>query len=457
MFGSRPLLLGLMLATLSAHMACAPQSQQPPNVLLIVIDTLRQDRLGCYGWKRDTTPAIDALAARGVRFDRAYSTSSWTTPAVASILTGLYPSSHGALNMFSRLPDEAITLAEILDDNGYATAGIVSNILASSRFNFHQGHALWNESEAGEHDHISTPGVTAQAEAGLRYFAQRPEPFFLYLLFYDPHYDYLPHSQYGFAAPRAGRLDGSESIQELRALAPDLSPEELQFIQDLYEEEIRFTDEGIGRVLATLRELQLEEDTLIVLTADHGEEFMTHGWLGHTRTLYDELVKVPLIMRLPGKPEPRVVDKPVSIVSIVPTILDLVGLGETPARFQGPSLTPLLEGAAATGPGEAFAEVDFIPLRPDNLIKKTHKKALATERYKLIRDDETGRVELYDLESDPQELVDLAATRPGLVQQLMPRLEAGIALARGARLGDEELMLSDEEVERLRSLGYVGQ
>ena len=442
-----------MLCTLAA---CSARPSRPPNVLLILVDTLRQDHLGCYGWWRNTSPKIDALAAKSIRFDRAYSTAPWTLPSVASVLTGLYPSSHGAVQLRTALPSTALTLAEILRARGYATAGVVSHSILTARWGFHQGYDTYLDTEARGHDYVSTPGVTTEAQSLVKQLAHRKRPFFLFVHYFDPHYEYKRHPEYGFAPPSAGRLRGNESIAKLREMRADLSQEEIQFIQDLYDEEIRFTDAGIGRLLATLKREGVYDDTLIVFVADHGEEFMAHGWIGHTRTLYDELVKVPLIVHPPRyRGGGRVVKEPVSLVSLTPTILDITGVDTEGLSFQGDSLAPLIAGGAENGHSIVFSEVDFIPLVGVYEEKLTHKKAITTKEFQLVRDQITGKEELYNLAADPAEQRDLAASRPRLLKALRGDLDSAIALARGRSADVDEMELTNEEVEKLRSLGYV--
>jgi arylsulfatase A-like enzyme len=203
--------------------------------------------------------------------------------------------------------------------------------------------------------------------------------------------------------------------------------------------------------------LGLDEDTWVIVTADHGEEFLTHGWLGHTRTLYEELVHVPLIARPPGGlHEPRVLTEPVTQAALAATILDLVGEDSSSFPFQAGSLGPLLAHGRASSPGAVFAEVDFVPIHADQWVKRAHKKTLITERFKLIRDDRTGRFELYDLREDPGEQHDLAEAEPELLAELLSSLEEAVAASRERTLREVEAPLSEERLEELRSLGYVG-
>jgi len=442
-------LAGLLACGLALG-ACKPAAPQPPpNLLLIVVDTLRADRLGCYGAQRDTTPALDALAASGVRFQQARSTAPWTKPAVASIFTGLHPSAHGANRVKSSLPESARTLAERLRDAGYRTAGVVSHDVLRGINGFAQGFDRYLEDEAGGHDHVSTQGVTREAIALLDELAAQDAPFFLFVHYFDPHYNYLRHPEFGFAAARAGRLDGTQPLVSLRKLGDGLSASEVGLLRDLYDEEIRFTDEGIGRLLQHLADLSLAQRTVVAATADHGEAFLEHGWLGHTRDLYDVLLRVPLILRAPGV-APRVVEQPVSMVSLLPTLLEL--LGQPPDdTLQGASLGPLLRGERL--PEQAlYAEVDFLPVFDP--AKRAAKQAIVAGGFKLIRDEQSGRFELYDLAADPGERRDLAASQPQRVQRMRKQLEQVAADARRGALPLHDREPSREELERLRALGY---
>jgi arylsulfatase A-like enzyme len=420
------------------------------------VDTLRSDHLGCYGYERETSPSIDALAAQGHLFKRAYTTAPWTMPAVASVLTGLYPSSHG-VKRISRLAGEALTLAEILGKRGYATAGVVSHTMLGEDFGFGQGFERYEVRGSDRpNEDITTGPVTDAAIEFLSGFAAGDRPFLLFVHYFDPHYHYLPHENIDFAARRLGRLDGTETIHELRAMSDDLEADEIAFIQDLYDEEIRYTDDGIGRLLAHLEELGLDDDTWVVLTADHGEEFLTHGWLGHTRTLYEELIRVPLIIRPPGGAEaPHVHRRLTTLVSLAPTLLEIAGVDSMAFDFQAASLLPLLSGGRDEPPAFAFAEVDFVPVKPGNIVKRAHKKAVVTGRLKLILDERTGKLKLFDVKADQDELRPLTKKRSDLVNELVPVLEHAIAFSRGDALGESEVALSEQQLEQLRALGYL--
>jgi arylsulfatase A-like enzyme len=346
----------------------------------------------------------------------------------------------------------------VLSANGYATAGVVSHAAVGSRRGFDQGYDIYLESEAQGHDHVSTPGVTRQAVERMEMLAAGDRPFFLFVHYFDPHYNYKRHPEYGFAPDSAGRLSGAERMQELRRMATEMTPQEVDLLRALYDEEIRFTDAGIGRLLERLDELGLRDETLIVFTADHGEGFLAHGHLGHTSTLYEELVRVPLILRPPGLAAAgRVVRRPVSVVALTPTILDLVGVDASDLALQAGSLTPWLGGAGDGEPVEIYCEVDFVPVRATRLVPETHKQALIGKRYKLIRDAASGRLELYDLRGDAEETHDLAERRPTLTAELAEGLERWLAQAATEALDAAGIRLDEAEIERLEALGYVGE
>jgi choline-sulfatase len=425
------------------------------NVLLIVVDTLRRDHVGLYGQTRPTTPEIDRFAQGAVVFDHAYSTAPWTRPSVASILTGLYPSGHRAMALNNVLSPDVETLAEYFTRAGYATAGIVSHVILSERFGFSQGFTLWDEEEAQGHNHVSTPGVTRRALAALDALTAEDRPFFLFVHYFDPHYTYLAHPEIGFEPTTSPDLKGGEDIETLRARRASLVPADLDFLRARYDEEIRFTDAGIGRLLEGLERAGVADRTVVAITADHGEEFMERGWLGHTRTLYQELVAVPLVVRgragAPGHGQHVI--RPVSLVSLTPTLLELAGVDAGDALFEGPSLAPFVRGGTPPRAGNVFAEVDF----RGPVAKQARKKAVIGPRFKLIRDDRHGRVELYDLLNDPGERSNLArgGANPA-VDALQRELYAFTTRELPPLTGaGEEVPIDTELRERLRQLGYV--
>lgn len=285
----------------------ADHTELPYNVLLISVDTLRADHMGCYGYGRNTTPNIDSLALESLVFDDIQATSSWTLPSLASMMTGLYPGSHGCVKMDTALASGIPTLSEKLTEDGYFTGAIVSQAFASARYGMSRGFLDFDgsisEINRGREFFKSTAQeISTKATRWLE--ARVPEkeerPWFLWLHYFDPHMAYISH----------------EGVTEQFGVKREM---------DRYDGEIAFTDEEIGRVLDLLDKLELTEHTAILFTADHGEEFKDHGGLYHRDTLYREVLHVPLILRVPGSPAGR--DSRIgSLIDVAPTILDLVGL-----------------------------------------------------------------------------------------------------------------------------------
>ncbi len=452
----------LRIAAAGAALAVAVASGcgPPPatDVLLIVIDTLRADRLGAYGHARDTSPVLDRLAEEGVRFERAYATASWTRPSIGSILTGLYPQSHGASGIELQLSDGVETLAETLRRSGYATAGIVSNSHLATKWGFARGFDAYDEEEVGGPNHVSTPGITRRAIEALGALTTGDRPFMLFVHYFDPHYNWRRHPEIGFAAERVDRLDGRQGIWPLRLAQGGLTARETDFLRDLYDEEIRFTDAGIGRLLGALERSGRADRTLVMVVADHGEEFLEHGWLGHTVALYEEIVRVPWIVRDPlARRVSRVIEEPVSLVSVVPTILELVGVEAEGDRFDGPSLAAAVRHGKRVVPEPLYAQAEYDPGTLDHPMKATHKEAIIGARFKLIRDASAPRrLEIYDLASDPNEKRRLRGEAHAEKEaELLDALDARVRLSRSRAAAPQRVGLSAEEVERLRQLGYL--
>ncbi len=429
-----------------------PGRSSPPNLVLIVVDTLRADHLSSYGHTRETSPALDAIAREGVRFEACRSTSSWTMPSVASLITGLPPSTHGAENFQRLLPQEATTLAEVLGGAGYRTAGVVSHTLVGERYGYDQGYGHFSEDEALGSRHISTPGVTERSAEWLRANAGVEKPFFLFAHYFDPHSDYLPHKDFDWAPEQGlGRVRPGMAFETLRMHIDELNDEELDYLTSVYDEEIRLTDRGIGELMELLEEMGVADNTLVVITADHGEEFLDHGWWGHVVALYDEVVRVPLVLRGPGVQPGLVVDQAVSNLSLMPTLLELLDL-KPPVGMPAPSLAPLLRGDDFD-PGPSFFEVE-VDLRKG--ARGARLQGVVRGNQKLIRDSKTGVLQLFDLSQDPLEKTDLSQIQPESVAELLSLLDDYLSHSKAARLEVQDMELSGDERSELEDLGYIG-
>lgn len=463
---------GRAALALAALLAVAPAvgctRPAPPNVLLIVIDTLRADHLGCYGYSRPTSPNLDALAARGVRFAQAHSTSSWTAPSVTSILTGLYPAVHGVEKANSVLGDGVPTMAEAFRKAGYATAALSSNpVFVSPRvglargfdtFDVLQGPPVARDKAV---DMIPTDPsfqsfvevakanrVTDAALAWLDESQRGSRPWFLYVHYIDPHADYLPPPEFAarFGVKPGAKYSGADQRALLLTFRPPESADDLATLVGLYDGEIAFTDEHVGRLLSAVETGW--KNTLVVVTADHGEEFGDHGRLLHTMTLYEEQLHVPLIIAGAGLPSAHVVEAPVSLVGLWATVADLT-------RQAVPAATGRSFDAAARG-GRAdaaplFADLDTVS--PG--IPHIHRRALLEEPWKAIAPVD-GTPLLFNLEGDAGEKHDLAAADGNRATHLAARItERDLAAARSRALAKPQVVeLNPEDRARMRALGY---
>jgi arylsulfatase len=431
----------LLLSLAALATGCGSPSTERPNVLLIVVDTLRADHLSCYGYGRETSPSIDRLAAEGWRFEHAISAAPWTTPSIGALLTSRYPSMLGIADVTSAMPPDVPLLAEVLRAEGYATGAVVSHSFCSADWGFGRGFESFDADNVLGHFGISSRGVTKRA---LEFLEQRASsedarPFFLWLHYFDPHNQYIPHEEHPFPneVGDPGRVGPRTPFGKLRRMATSMTPGELAEVVRYYDSEIAFTDRQIGRVLRRLDELGLAGDTVVVLTADHGEELNERGHFGHAYALSDELVHVPLILRIPGE-APRVVREPVSLLDIGPTVLELLGLPAPEGTSSGMLGSSLLSAAKDR---TIFAETS----RHANL------RAAIKGPWKLVRDLETGEERLYYA----TEAVPLADAPPELAE-LRAELDAWILALESSAAAPTEVEISPELAEQLGELGYAG-
>ena len=427
-----------------------------PNVLLIAVDTLRADHLQLYGHGRATSKNLDALAADSWIFEKAISPAPWTTPSFAGILTGRHPGALGISDKPTPLPSEVSTLAESLQDMGYATAGLVSHYYVGEKFGFHRGFDAWDQRYAGGHNRVSSEGIQRMAKACFSNFARAKRPFFLFTHFFDPHYDYLEHRGFKFGEPYNGEITSrGNNFERLRAIAKAgrLTPDDRRHLTDRYDSEIAYTDSHIGLLLDELKKRGLYEDTLIVFLSDHGEMFGERNarWIGHTRYLFDELVRVPLMIKLPkaktpSQARPRMrgrVSGTVSLVNVFPTVMDVVS---PHIRWKERSLIPDSQGRVQDEP--VFTQTR----------RWRHVDAVYDGPWKLTVDQSSGRQLLYNLEKDPGEKNNVARDHPEQASKMGKALGSWLKelqsfASRWAPTA--EPVLTDEEIEALRSLGYI--
>ncbi len=437
----------LTLVCLTGCPGSSPQHLPPPAhpVIILDIDTLRADHLGCYGYRRDTSPNIDALAAESTRFEWAFSQAPNTPPSQTSILTSLYPSVHGMIRHTDRVPQEVTTLAEVLADQGFRTAAFVDGGYMSPDFGIGQGFDLYVK-----HDLEGLEVIGPKVVKWVRRHAS--ETFLLLVHTYDVHTPYDPPEPFRsmFLAGLEPATAGFETRpQNLKRLVRDLKDEQpaarndLAYAEACYDGGIRYVDEWIGMFLGELAELGLLDRATILLLSDHGDEFFEHGSVLHSR-LYATVTRIPLLIRRPGGTGAGVVSRVVESIDIMPTVLEMVG-APLPEGIQGRSLLPLMRGEPAP-PGRAFGESPFYGGR----------RSIVHDGHHLLWTRRSGRLELYELESDPLEQTDLTAVEPQRTARMRRTLRRWQKMIdRSARDSESGQVLDPETAEHLRSLGYL--
>ncbi len=436
----------LLLVLLGLSCRSTERSDTPRIVILVSVDTLRADHLGLYGYDRPTSPTIDALAEGGVIFEDVTSPSPWTLPAHGSMLTGLYPSRHGLKSHEQYLPSRLPTLGSILSSNGWATAAVVNSHNLGPNFGLDRGFQQYRYVEETADRIEPTTPVTEQAMAWLG--ESRPQPFFLFIHYYDVHTDYrsLPEYEKTFAEPYEGIADGTTAqLAAFRGGKITLDENDARHLINLYDAGIRQMDDELGRLLTFLEKEGLWKETLLVLTSDHGEEFGEHGDYLHGRSQFQEVVRVPLLFAGPSVTGPRKIQTPVSLVDLVPTLLDLVGI-EIPGGLDGVSLLSSIEEGESIGERFLFGEADH------NNVEHDMTRAVRRRDLKLHYNRVTRAHQLFDLGEDPQEHRDVSGERDGVAQEMLAELRRFMEVE-GAKA--PRRVLSPEEIEKLRSLGYI--
>jgi arylsulfatase A-like enzyme len=468
----------------------------PQGVILIWADTLRRDHLGVYGYGRATTPILDAVAREGTLFRDCVGQATWTKVATPSLMTSLYPTSHGVKEFSDRLPSAARTIAEVYREAGYATLSF-SSIMFTGRFtNLHKGFEVVHE-DSSLPDRESSKTAREYVDRLLPWLeAHRDVPFFVFLHVSDPHDPYRPYPPYdSLWADPAWRGEHERQAKEVQKFIADpllklfgmptwaelerarLDPKVWAARdRDWYDGSIRGMDAEIGRLRQRLEALGLAEKTLLVFTGDHGEEFLEHGRTFHGQSAYGELTGVPLILWGPGRvPSGQVVADTVRTIDIMPTLLEISRL-PIPAPAQGESLVPLLTLKTPAGGGSLRADGGLLPGRGRPAVSEkastvdaggpaprdTESFAIVSDGWKLIHNTKRHQgdpeFELYRHDQDPLDQADLSAEHPELVARLAHDLQAWQSRAARARLKPDEASaqtMSKEDLERLRSLGYI--
>jgi len=432
---------------------CGASQQGPrPNIVLITIDALRPDHMSCYGYERNTTPFIDGLAQRGTLFSNAYATASWTAPSMASLLSGLYPRSHGVHHGVPRkklvlkqeiLDPTFVTLPEVLQKNGYSTFGLFSNGPVSRETGMAQGYdrfrSFWFR---------PVPPVQKIAMAWKPKMLNS-EPFFLWIHYFDPHSPYNAHEPWisTYSSDMDLTMEWQGRFATHLAKNMDLLREDPEIVSALigaYDSEINFVDDAVRKLLEDER---LTQNSMVIVASDHGEAFLDHNHLGHGHTLHEEEIRIPLIVVLPESTNQAVCSQDASLVDIYPTILDYLEV-PVPPQVQGRSLMPWLRDPSQTEDRSVVCELGrgYQQLSIKNQGKKLMRPPGAKPRKKW---------KLYDLETDPLETSNLREEQPHEVDRLNDALLRwqGDHKKHHAEVVDNEISADQQKV--LRSLGYT--
>lgn len=434
------------------------------NVILIAIDALRADHLGCYGYERQTSPYIDAFAKEGVLFKNCYVQASWTKPSTASLLTSLYPAVHRTTCPGNALPKEIETLAEILKKEGYLTYGYVANPNLKTIFDFDQGFDFYDDYLMRDKRYYSAMRIFQRGFPFFKritgktfYFSDRDNivlankriipwlerykenNFFMYLHYMDPHDPYSPPAPYDKMYPHVKRDRNSKNIS-------------------LYDGEIRFTDEHIGRLFEKLKSLGVYDKSLIVITSDHGEAFGEHNDTRHGRTVYNELLKVPLIIKYPNSVRAdTIIEKQVRSIDVLPSILGFLNISHEKS-LDGANLSDLLK---SNEDGD-FCEYVYVDNKyyyksyvHEGLVKNNEWKYIYTEKSQLRNIEEVGHEELYNLIDDPGELNNLIKQDPEISKTMRKKLGFYRQHCEKKKVSPSRVELDEETIRNLKSVGYL--
>ena len=464
----------------------AASGERPLGVIVVMADTLRPDHMGVYGHTRDTTPALSRLAATGVRFDDAVAQATWTKTSTPSILTSLYPLAHGVLDVPDRLGSAAVTLAEVYRAGGHATVSFSSVNFTGANSNLHQGFETLHEATSRTGTKRSK-SAREYVDRLLAWLGRRDgTPFFAFLHLFDPHSPFEPRPPYDswWADPeeRAAHQSRMADIRrqiESPLLRGQVMPTRAQIEaagvdvdrfmdhrRDWYDGSIRGMDAELGRLFERLEASDLAGRVVVAVLSDHGEEFLEHGESWHGHTVYGEQTRIPLLLWGPGWiPGGIVVADTVRSIDLMPTLLELSGL-PVPEGVQGHSLLPLLPGTDGSVAASQWVR------RPAVAEEHTREAAGAEDRHASValvmdgwrlihneeREPDEPEFELYDHQADPMNLTDVAADRPEIVERLATELRRWRRQTGLGRIPTDEesaTALSSEELERLRSLGYI--
>lgn len=452
------------------------------NIIIISIDTLRADHLGTYGYKKDTSPNIDALAKKSIVFENAFSPAPWTIPSYASLFTGVYPLKHRVFT--KELNEKFPTMAEVLKENGYKTAAFISSQMLSQRSNeIGRGFDLYDEVdekdfeeslsddaykadrvewwESSKYNAQRARRVTNKASEWLR--RNKDKKFFLFLHYFDPHPLYeAPEpfkNKFSSQFPDDIKQGLENAMAQKRALSYsylNLTDEDIEYLKARYDEEIAYTDYYIGELFKKIDSLKIDKNTIIVITADHGEGF-DHDYFNHGYRLYDSAVKIPLIIYDPLKKERAIIKEPVSLIDILPTLMSRLGI-DRKFDTDGIDLIPLLNG------GEIERNIVFsmsLPALPDRNTEDLKRSKYTGQLYagitqggRLIYNENSGQKEFYNIMKDPEQLNNTYGENNKESAELLEKLI--LWLSQNKSIDNENLKIKNKELyDTLKSYGYL--
>ena len=451
----------------------APVSTSPKasiNVVIIVMDTARQERFSCYGYKRDTSPYLTQLATKSTTYDHAYTPGGWTAPAHASLFTGLFPIAHQTTQENWRLGDHLTTLAEVFKVQGYETIGIVENPMLNTPFNFNKGFSQyyepWRFKSQGENMAFSSFKKSLSKR-------KTKKPFFMFINLNEPHSPYNSSEQfyYQFVSNRSITIEDN-MWQEFFLGEKTFTENEIRHLNELYDAEILYTDYLIGKMIQELQARNLWEETVFIVTSDHGENIGDHGMMDHVFSLHESVIRIPLIIHYPKLFLPGTRHEyPVQLTDIFPTLLEIIGVDPNRYPSQGQSLLGQEIKSRNLVLSEYYYPKQVLEAIGERGLNKYDEKKASIDKYKrrikaLIKGDmkliwgSDGNHELYNLRKDPQEKENLIARLEyaktaqellTLLDNLIKKYDLKMPKARPVDQGE----LDEATRQRLKSLGYV--
>jgi len=441
----------LLLSSYTSHVS-ATQVTKPHGIILISLDNLRADHLGVYGYQRNTSPFIDSFAKESIVFNNAVVQSPWTLPSHMSIMTSLYPSFHGVRKYPNFLNDEEVTIAELLKEAGYETAAFTDGGFMAASFGFDQGFDIY------EDQRIGIANILPKVKAWLN--SNKSSPFFLFIHCYDIHNPFNPPPPYNSMFhdfPYTGRLLPSPKV--FRAITKNklkVNEDDIRHFIALYDGGIRYTDAMIGEFLTYLQNSGIMNQSLIIITSDHGEEFMEHGQFGHKQLHYRPMLQVPLIIHIPNYPKKEIrIQELVQSIDLLPTILDIVDLPAFP-EAQGRNLFPLIKRHKSRLRRSLWKVFHPFAKQPNISFSENiqiDQWSIINNDYQMITNFKTSSVQLFNLKADPMGKMDRAKDHGDITGQLFSKWEE----LHGTKSNNSLSLINlDEETSKqLEALGYV--